>query len=336
MNMKTTKQRLSTACALVVIAACAPAGELKLGVPFKEGSQEWKLAVGTNGSDPTVRGLVKLVAFPPSPDAPGFGAKIWNGDLDGGLLVGKDLADRHRDALAYALPFTFQSEAQVKQVRQRLDADFLQRLGATATNHPFAALAIVEFGFAYVISAQPLASLEDWHQRKIWMPGEGDFARSLGQLGLKVVSTPLNTVRAAFDGGTVDTVVAPPPMAVFQRWHTKTKRMFDLPFAYTYGIWVVRSNALAGLTVREQETLHLRLTSISRDLETTFRKRNEDGRKVLDAWKHEFVTPNPAMRKQWETWWQELWHQLRDPYKPTPEMEDRLKMALGASAREKP
>ncbi len=305
-----------------------------MGVPFPEDTRELKIvgeAVTSIAS--ATNGQVKLAlsSLPPNQTGTGLAKKIFDGELDGGLVMGNDIASLHPDALVYAIPFTFKSYEQVDYVRRHLDAGILQKLSAG----PYEALGVVEGGFAYVMSSQAVASADDWRKRKIWVPAEGEFSECLVRLGLKAVVLPLGGVRTGLGDGTVDTVIAPAPVAILQRWHTKIKKVFDVPFLYTYGIWIVRDDALNKLPADEQKIVRESLSRSCRELSTAIRERNDEGRDVLVSWGHEFVAPDAAMQKQWEQWAEEVWQHLGKEHKPTAEVEDELRERIRAFGKRK-
>lgn len=327
--MRKSKHWVTALCCLAVLAKSACAGELRMGVPFPEDSQELTaVRKATADIDKATRTQVKITLSLFRPNEEGLAKKILDGELDGGLVMPNDIADLHPDALVYAIPFTFTSYEQVDYVRRHLDAEILQKI--STPDSPYTALAIVEFGFAYVMSSQSVASPDEWGKRKIWIPGEGEFSKFLGDLGLKAVPLPLAGVRAGLGDGTVDTVIAPLPVAIFQRWHTKTKKVFAVPFVYTYGIWIVRNDAITKLSADEQKTVRERLSSCCQELSTALRTRNDKGRGVLESYGHEFVAPDAVMQKQWGQWAEAVWKNLGENHKPTAEIEGKLKEQLSA------
>lgn len=327
--MRISKYWVPAFFCLAVLAGAARAAELRMSVPFPENTKEWK-AVARASKDiaEALKGKVDLVLLPPDKKGPKLAKMILDGTRDGGLVIGRDFADLKlgRDALVYAIPFTFKSTSQVDYVRESLDAEILQKLSAG----PYEALGFVEFGSAYAMSSKALSTPDDWQDRRIWTPTDGKFSACLGGLGLKTVPLPAKNVLKALKNGTVDTVFVPASGAVLKRWHTRIKEVFDVPFVYTYGIWVVADDAIHQLSPDEQIILRKHLLLLCKNLSTTIRSRNEKARKVLNRFEIKFVAPDAVMRRQWDQWAEEVWRYIAKEDKPTEEVEDKLKERLRA------
>ena len=313
-------------CVIALASPSRAADEFRIGVPFPEGARERNVVDKAiteivNATDGEAR--ITLESF--SPKQIDLGQRIFSGDLQGGLVMGKGLTRLHRDALAYAIPFTFKSAEQLDYVRKSLDPVILRGLSVG----PYEALGIVEYGFAYVMSSKSLSSPADWRKRKIWTPADDKRSLSLTHLDLKTVPLPLGDVRSIL-GDKVDTVIVPPPLAIHQRWHTKTKEVFETPFVYTYGIWIVRKDAIASLTVEDRRSLRAGLSSLCRELSAAFRDRNGKGLDVLRSWGHELSIPDADMQDLWAQWAQDVWRPLTDEQRPTAEVEARIRELLRA------
>lgn len=326
-----------TLCCLAGLGYAADAAEvkLKMGMPFPKSSREGK-AVAKAAKDMAAaqKGKVNLVRPPPDKKGPGLAKKILDGTLDGGLVMGRDFSDLKlgQDAFAYAVPFTFRSAEQVRYVRKALDAEILRELSAG----PYEAMGVVGFGSAYVMSAKALSTPGDWRERRIWVPAEGEFAKSLNGLGLKTVPSPVKDVLKGLRAGSMDTVIVPPSGAILKRWHRGIKKVFDVPFVYLYGIWVVRDESLARLSPEARATVRKHLPLLCQELGATIRKRNDDARTVvLPRWQIEFVAPDVDMQKQWEQWATKIWQNFGKEHRPTRGIEDKLKKRLDAFDRQK-
>lgn len=323
--MRISKHRVAMLCCLAVLAGVVRAGELKMGVPFPKDSKEWKAVAEAATKIATATNNKVVIDLSPPDKKEGLAKKILNGKLDGGLVMGKDFVDLKlgRDALAYAIPFTFKSTNQVDYVRQHLDAEILGKLSAGS----YEALAFAEFGFAYMMSSKALSTPKNWRERKIWVPNQGNFFKCLGGIGLNTVPGPLKGVLKNLKNGAVDAVIVPPSGAIFKGWHIKIKEMFDVPYVYTYGIWVVSDKALPKLTAAERNAVRKHLDQA---LSEATRERNDAARKVLVRWRLKFVVPAPGdnMQKQWEKWAVEVWKNLEDKDKPTAEVDKELKKLI--------
>ncbi len=313
---------------LVLLAGPARAVELRVGVPFPKDTPQGKATDDlVQEIDTATKGEVKLVLSSFRPGEGKVVKEISAGKLDAGLVMGRGLADLHQDAFAYAVPFTFASRKQVDFLRRKLDAEVLKNLSAG----PHEALCITEFGFAYMMSTQAVASPDELRKRKIWVPANGELAECLGGLGLKTVALPAKGVKKALADGTADTVIALPELTIMKRWHRKIKNVLDRPFVYIYGVWIVSDKAFAGLSAEQQSAVRKCLSSYNQKLGADFRKRDNKGREVLKRFKIEFVALDEAMQKQWGQWAKDVWQHLGKGHKPTAGIEKKLKECLRAS-----
>jgi len=314
-------------CCFAFLSGLACAGELRMGMPLPSGSREWDIvSQGAERMANLPTGTVRIQLVAPGRNGPRLAAKIKNGTLDGGLVMMQDFdeLDLGQDALAYAIPFMFKSTNEMAYIRAKLDEEILQKLSVG----PYEAMAIVEFGSAYVMSSKPLADPDDWCTLKSWVPAEGAFSESLNALNWTAVSLPSKDVRKTLKSGTVDTVIVPPMGAVIKRWHTRLKNMFSVPFVYTYGIWIVSDEALARLTAEEQQTVREYVPLMCRDLSATIRERNDKARQVLDRSGIELIEPNAAMWQQWQSWADKVWSDLDAEHRPGRDIEEKLKEHL--------
>jgi TRAP-type C4-dicarboxylate transport system substrate-binding protein len=322
----------------MVLACPAQALEIRLGIPFPEKSKQFKEAAKALQKAAATKRKTKLVLSSYDASKDGVVAKVSGGALDGALVVGKDLATLGPDALAYALPFTFSSPQQVESVRSEMDATILKKLSAG----PYEALGFSEFGLAYLFSGQPIASPQSLLARKIWVPTGGEIGKSLEGLGLKTVPLSLKEVNGAVKSGTVDTVIATFEMVIYKRWHRRIKKMkvLDCPFAYNYGIWIMRDKAFKDLTPEDRNAVRSCVKSVGQKLEGLSRSNNSSTRKILKQnFKTEFVIPDEALKKQWREWAEKIWQHLGKEHRPTSEVERKLKSCLrayGKKEREDP
>ena len=324
-----TYRRLILGC-LMLLAGSAYAQEansVRMGVPFPEDTKEWHAMMGmaTRIAERT-EGRFVITLVPPDPDAR-IAERLASGQLDGGFFAATDLTDLELgpDALAYAIPFMFRSHEQADFVRNAVDPIVLKNL----SQGPYEALSIAELGFAYVMSSQPLASPADWGALKVWAPEHGIYTKVLDGLGLTTVRIPLDSVRQAIKKGQADTIIAPPAGAILKRWHTHLANMFELPFTYTYGIWIVKDELMPKLTADKKDLLRQELRN---GLAAAFKARAEEAHNVLTKWGVTFVSPVPGgdMWEKWSQWAAAVWDFLEPDEKPSTTVREKLKECLDA------
>ncbi len=312
---------------MICLALDVGAIELRMGLPLPFESKEWTIAAkGAERMSQAPTGEVSVVLVPSEKDGPSIAAQLQRGELEGGLVIMQDFGTLSlgQDAFTYALPCTFMSTNEVFHIREKLDATLLQKL----SEGPYEAVAIVGFGAAYAMSTQALSTPADWRERKIWIPSGDAFIQNFNMLNLQTVSTSVKDVRARLKSGLLDTIIVPPTVAVMKRWHTRVRNVFDAPFVYTYGIWVLRDDVLERLSEADQKGVLKHLSVLCQELDDAIQGRNTKAREVLNRYGVAFLAPNAAMKEQWSHWADALWLGLEASQKPSLALHNALKEHL--------
>jgi TRAP-type C4-dicarboxylate transport system substrate-binding protein len=311
----------------IIIPKAACALDLLMGVPIPENTREYQtLTEAAKRIPDATDDTIHLVFSSPDRGKPGLAKKVMDKTLHGGLALGNDFKDLKLgpNAFIYALPFTFVSSRQVNRVRQGLDDDILSDL----SKGPYEALGIVDFGFIYMMSSKPLSTPGDWLSRKIWIPEKGSFITGLESLGLKTFPIASNEVLTQLNNGTVDALIAPLSGAILKRWHTRIRTVFDSPFAYTYGIWILSDDVFDKLSDNEQKALKEQIPALCSGLSAVFWERSQKARQVLTRYRITFVEPIPDMQNQWARWADEFRENLGDNDKPAGAINDKFQKLL--------
>ena len=297
--MKFNQIHIKIALCCVFIHSMTFSAEIKLAVPFPESTKEWKVidtAISKIAVDTDNRVLLKTL--PPKLNE-AITDRITKGELDGGLVVSSQthLLDISPDAKAYNLPMLFKTARQVDYVRNRLDSEIL----ASASRGAYEAIAFSEFGFAYMMSSQSIATPEDWQERKIWVPTESNFLNSIKLLNLNTVPVRSDEVSKKLKSGDIDALITPLSGAILKGWHRWIKQIYDQPYMYTYGMWVFKDSSLKGVADADKKII---MKYLGTPLSRSTRKRSAAARNVLTRFRINFVAQedNSAMQKQMEKW----------------------------------
>lgn len=193
--------------------------------------------------------------------------KMRIGQLHGGAFTGTELAAFQRDAQLWGLPMLFENMQEAAYVRKYMDPELRQRLeDAGYVNFGYAG-----GGFAYLMSNQPVRSLQDLKQLKVWIP-EGDrsaYAASKA-LGLPSVTLPMTDVLTGLQTGLIDTLMSPPIGAIVMQWNTAVKYITDLPIAYVNAMLVIDARIFNRIAKPDQ--------AIVREvMERLYRKYDQEG-----------------------------------------------------------
>ena len=100
-------------------------------------------------------------------------------------------------------------------------------------------------GFAYILSNEPVRSLEDLRSKKVWLP-EGDLIsyEAMKALQLSPVPLPVTDVLTGLQTGLIDIVAIPPVVALALQWHTKVQYVTQIPVLYPMAFLAISERAL--------------------------------------------------------------------------------------------
>lgn len=171
-------------------------------------------------------------------DEPDVLKKMRFGQVHGGAFTGYGIGRMYSPARVMELPFLFENHEEIDQVRAALMPGFT----AGFRNNSYELLGWAEIGFIHFFSQQPIASLNDLRQRRIWM-WQGDPLSEAWFHAADVSPVPLSItdVYTSLSTGLIDTVYSTPVATVALQWFTKTRYMTNVPMANGIGALVVSS-----------------------------------------------------------------------------------------------
>lgn len=226
--------------------------------------------------------------------------KIRIGQLHGGAISSSGLAIIHPDTQVYALPFIFRDQQEVDKVRKEFD----QVIAAKVKERGFATYGMVGGGFAYMMSDKRLTSLADARGRKVWAPQGDRISRvALESLGIAPVPLPITDVLTGIQTGLIDTVGAPPTVAIALQWHTGVKHLTHVPLLYIYGTLAINEAALKEVSPDDQAVMQRILSKTAADLDQTGRV---DDATALEALKKQSISFDDPDPKEVELWRQKV------------------------------
>jgi len=142
--------------------------------------------------------------------------KIRIGQLQGGAITIGNLSQSTPDTTIYGLPYLFSSLDDAAEIRKTTDP----MLSNIIEENGFVNFGFAQGGFTYLMSKEPIRSLDDLRQRKSWIPGKSDVGLSIYRyVGVSPVSLSLSDVLTGLQTGLIDTVVTSPIGALALQWH---------------------------------------------------------------------------------------------------------------------
>ncbi|MDH3695400.1 MAG: TRAP transporter substrate-binding protein DctP [Gammaproteobacteria bacterium] len=222
--------------------------------------------------------------------------KIRIGQLHGGAFTASGLSSRYKNLNLYSLPLVFESLDQVDYVRERMDEKLRQGLEDAG----FVSFGFAEGGFAMLMSNQPVRSLADLKNQKIWVPEGDEISYSaMEALGLSPVTLPITDVLTGLQTGLLSIVGTSPVGALVLQWHTKVKYITNLPLSYLIGFMAIDKRAFDKLQEEDQVVVREVMAGIYENFNINSRIDNEQAIEALLATGIELVEPNPEEVPTW-------------------------------------
>ncbi|MFV1997680.1 MAG: TRAP transporter substrate-binding protein DctP [Acidiferrobacterales bacterium] len=300
-NNSSNRIQLLSALLLVSALLGAPSVQavtLKIATIAPDGT-EWmiKMRAGAKEVKARTQGRVKFKFYPGGVMGSDktVRRKIRIGQLQGGAITGGVLYDVYPDSQIYSLPLLFNSYKEMDYVRARMDKSVKQGLEKGG----FVTFGFSEGGFAYIMSKKPIRTLEDFRQRKVWVP-EGDLiTRSVFEkIGVSPIPLPIADVYTGLQTGLIDTIGAPPIGAIALQWYTQVKYVTDTPLMYLYGVLAIERHAFNRIKPADQLIVRKVMGQVFADLNKQNRIDNESAKLALKKQGLEFVPLNEADFKQ--------------------------------------
>jgi len=211
-------------------------------------------------------------------DEPEVLKKIRFGQLQGGAFTGYGLGQIYSPARVLELPFLFENIEEIDYVRNK----FMPEIEQGYRDNGYELLGWMEVGFIYFFSKQPIQSLDDLKERRIWN-WQGD---PLGQAffeasGLSPIPLSIIDVYTSLSTGLIDTVYAPPLGAIAMQWFTKTQYITNVPMANGIGSLVASRRFFQNLPQDLQKILKRTGIATGEKLVTATRKDNIESLETL-------------------------------------------------------
>jgi len=223
--------------------------------------------------------------------------KIRTGQLHGALTQGGAVAQFYKDIQVYNVPLAFRSFAEVDYVRSHMDAQMKAELEKAG----WVSFGLVEGGFAYIMSARPVATVADLRQQKMWAPANDPASEQAAKsFGLSPIVLPIGDVLTSLQTGAINAFAAPSTAAIALQWYSRVKHRTELPLLYTFGLMSINDKYFGKLDAGQQKVVREALGAAFLDLD---RQNRQDGIAALATLAKEGVrpvVPDAAQQAQWE------------------------------------
>ena len=195
--------------------------------------------------------------------------KMRSGQLHGGGFTGNGLGVLAPPVRVVEAPFLFQSEGEIDAVYGEMGDE----LTAAIDDGGHVLLGWAEVGFVHLLTKDPVTSLDDLKNIKMWL-WEGDplAAGFFEKANIAPVSLAITDVYTSLQTGLVDGVYSSPYAAVVLQWHALVGAMSEVPITHAMGAVVVTKKAWKKVSPESQakvmeiaEDIFARLNASSRE-----------------------------------------------------------------------
>ncbi|MFH2093405.1 MAG: TRAP transporter substrate-binding protein DctP [Pseudomonadota bacterium] len=222
--------------------------------------------------------------------------KIRIGQLHGGAVVAGSLSQFFPANQIYAQPLKFLQIQEIDYVRQQMDQYIIDGLDQAG----FMTFGIIGGGFAYIMSQNPVETVEDLRNQKVWIPDNDKISQdSIKAFGISPIPLPISDVRTSLQSGLIDTVATSPVGAVVLQWHTQIKYVTNVPLIYLHAVLAVDKKSFLTISENDRKIVQQIMTQASRQIDL---KNRQDDIQAIETLKQRgitFITPSEQAMNSW-------------------------------------
>jgi len=213
--------------------------------------------------------------------------KIRVGQLQGGAVTPGALAGICPDATVYSVPLLFNSYDEMNYVRKYMDPKIISEIEKAG----FVTFGLSDGGFAYLMSNQPVRTIKDLQDKKVWIPeGDNITLAVFKDMGISPIPLPISDVYTGLQTGLIDTVGISPIGAVAFQWHTKTKYLTNVPLLYLNGLMIVSKKVFDTISAADQKVVREVFGRVFQELNVQNQKDNMAAKLALQNHGLKFVS----------------------------------------------
>ena len=223
--------------------------------------------------------------------------KIRIGQLQGGAITIGSLSQSVPDTTVYGLPYLFSSLDDAAEIRKTTDP----MLSKMIEENGFVNFGFAQGGFTYLMSKEPIRSLDDLRQRKSWIPEKSDVGLSVFRyVGVSPVSLSLSDVLTGLQTGLIDTVVTSPIGALALQWHTHIQYVTDQPLNYLAAMLIIDKKTFYKLSETDQEIVREVMEKVYKRIDEQNKVDNIAARQALINQGVKFINLSDSEKEEWE------------------------------------
>ncbi|MFP6808730.1 MAG: TRAP transporter substrate-binding protein DctP [Pseudomonadales bacterium] len=222
--------------------------------------------------------------------------KMRIGQLQGGGFAAGSLTRFYPDLQIYNLPLQFRSFEEVDFIRKRMDT----RINAGLAKAGIISFGLTETGFAYLLSKDPVKSVDDLKSLKAWVPdGDPISAQLLQSFNISPIPLSITDVLAGLQTGLINAVAVPPIVALALQWHNHVDYMMNLPLIYIYSIMAVDEKTFSKISAADQKIVLTVMNALYEKIDAENRIDNQKGYDALVAQGIKVIEPDASDIPAW-------------------------------------
>ena len=223
--------------------------------------------------------------------------KIRIGQLQGGAITIGSLSQSTPDTTIYGLPYLFSSLDDAAEIRKTTDP----MLSKLIEENGFVNFGFAQGGFTYLMSKEPIRSLDDLRQRKSWIPEKSEVGLSVYRyIGVSPISLSLSDVLTGLQTGLIDTVVTSPIGALALQWHTHIKYVTDQPVNYLAAMLIIDKKTFYKLSEIDQQIIRNVMEKVYKKIDEQNKVDNIAARQALINQGVKFIELSDSEKQEWE------------------------------------
>ena len=256
---------VATACALFSMSAMGIT--LKVSTAYPDGTSILNtFRAAADDIDRDTEGRVTMRFYPGGVmgDDQAVLRKVRIGQLHGAIIQTGLFADVFRDGQIYNAPMLFRTFDEVDFVREKFD----QTVTDGYEQGGWKTFGLMEGGFAYLVSVNPVITQDDLKLQKFWIPSNDAISENISKaFGISPIVLGYGEVKTSLETGAINALASPPIATISMQWFTKVRYITDQPFLYTAATMAIDNKVFQKISPEDQVIVSQHLNSASKTLD---------------------------------------------------------------------
>lgn len=185
-------------------------------------------------------------------EEPTIARKVQSGALDGAAFAGTGLGMLSTHVRVLELPFMYKSTEEWQYVLDNLS----EKLEKSYHDKGYKIMGWTAVGFAFIFSKEPLTTLKDIRQSKVWFYEGSDMLEDcFRKLSVSGVPSGLADVITSLETGRINCVYCPPYFALISRWHESVNYCTRLYMSNVTGALVMSNQGFRKVPKKYRKTV---------------------------------------------------------------------------------